>query len=338
MIRTSLLAAHVFATARALAFLAPLAVGGAVGCDRPRDDDDGGTHVLAPIGDAGVRAVDAGARLSLTADAGAARAPAAPDAGVSAALVAEDAGTPAPWTLSGLFVDAGVPPALACLPDTLPSPDIQGLFAALALSPYRGRAEPGVVCGDTTCATDTPCCALCGLNQCADVDDAGAAHCPLLTNTYACDGAEDCPGDPLHDTCCLSLRGTDCRARADCTLTLPSLDGIPGIPSRESSSSQLQQPSGGLGAIPPPDGGVDDTYKDLPVDEATAAAGALADGGIVDTLGELLDERAPVCRSTLLDCDLFHGELCCTSERMVSLDLGVCLPGPLCLGGLLTGL
>ena len=64
--------------------------------------------------------------------------------------------------------------------------------------------------------------------------------------------------------------------------------------------------------------------------------GPQVDGGsLVDALQDTLDQGVPVCRSTLFDCDVFSAELCCTSDRLTSVDLGFCLPALLCVGGFL---
>lgn len=72
-----------------------------------------------------------------------------------------------------------------------------------------------------------------------------------------------------------------------------------------------------------------------------AGDGGSADGGVMDGgeeidwsfLEEVFDQGVPVCRNTLFDCNLFQGEMCCTSERLVVLDLGLCMPALMCLGG-----
>lgn len=69
---------------------------------------------------------------------------------------------------------------------------------------------------------------------------------------------------------------------------------------------------------------------------APTDGGALTDGGAPFDFGALFDQGLPVCTTSfpfLSECDLFAGELCCTSERFVAVDIGLCVPALVCLGG-----
>jgi hypothetical protein len=277
-------------------------------------DDDGG----ALVGDAGTS--DAGTSDAGASDAGAGDAGSL-DAGVSDAGSTVDAGSADAgpgFTWSDLFGDAGIPEELACLPEEIPTLSLAGVLEYISFSFYSGSSEQGVRCGDQICALGTPCCALCGYSACADpAVDGGEATCPFYTRSYICDGKEDCAGNGNVNTCCYTLEGTTCRTSDACTFELPSFGG-----------------DGGFNFPWPPqsDGGfIDDD------------AGAAVDGGVIavdagpsplESFLGLLDQGVPVCRN-LIDCGLFSGDLCCTSERIVELDLGVCISALACLGGAL---
>lgn len=284
-------------------------------------DDAGTLSDAGPLTDGGTG--DAG----LPSDAGSSTdAGSTTDAGnASDAGSVVDAGPPFTWSdlVDAIWGDAGLPEELECLPEEIPELSLAGALDYLSFEIYTGSSENGVRCGDQVCPLGTPCCALCGYSACADPGvDGGAATCPFVTRSYACDGREDCPNDPASDTCCYTLDGTTCRAEADCTFELPSFGGDAGF---------FPWP-------PQNDGGfIDDT-------DAGATDGGFVDGGApidvdagpspVDAFLDLLDQGLPVCRN-LLDCGLFSGDLCCTSERIVELDLGVCISALACLGGAL---
>lgn len=153
---------------------------------------------------------------------------------------------------------------------------LEQILAALDLSPYTGTAEPGVVCGATTCAVSTVCCATCGSANCS------TSGCGGLASPLACDGPEDCPG--ASQVCCFTVAGTRCAASADCTYALPQLDA------------------------------------------GVADAGSLISG--------LLSSGTRACYRAR-DCRLSEGELCCSSGNLQQVELGLCLPAPLCLAGAL---
>ena len=294
--------------------------------DAARPDEDGGAPDGGAMSDAGSTSADGG-----------------PDDGGS-------------FSWEDVFGDGGLPDELACLPGT--APDLTGgvsaILGALDLHTYTGRGENGVVCGDQTCASDVPCCVLCGYASCAEVGDGGVPTCPAFTQAFFCDGPEDCD-DPAADTCCYSLSGTGCRAAADCEINLPSWPdggitlpffgdgGSPDAGSLDAGSLDAGSldagalDGGAIGDIPdagPADAGLADAgpAEAGPPDGGALDAGAVDDGGVADLLGGLLDQGVPVCR-TLFDCDLLSGQLCCTSERLVSVELGLCLPALVCLGG-----
>jgi hypothetical protein len=300
---------------------------------------DGGADVVdSGLPDAGPPPADSGP----VADSGPADAGSAPDSGPFDWGSALDGGG---FDL-GSILDGG---PLACLPGTLPdfSSGVSGVLETLALSPYSGDDETGVICGDETCASGVPCCVLCGYAACAEVDSNGDATCPLFTQTFQCDGAEDCPGGSDADTCCYTLSGTDCRAEADCTFDIPDLadagfdwpfpdnvDGGGSQPDAGVAPSDGGMPTGDGGMLPVADGGT------LPTQDGGGMS--LMDGGAeegigADFLGALLDQGAKVCRSTIHnfldpDCDLLRGEICCTSDRFVGVEIGLCLPALACLG------
>ena len=60
-------------------------------------------------------------------------------------------------------------------------------------------------------------------------------------------------------------------------------------------------------------------------------AGLGEDVEMSEELGFWETNGFPVC-SRAFDCDLFGGEVCCTSDRFTAVDIGVCLPIWLCLG------
>jgi hypothetical protein len=227
------------------------------------------------------------------------------DAGIpqrnDAGTPAHDAGILLPFDAGGLdsLRDGGV---LSCVPTQIPQLSLTGILGFLNFSPYQGAREDGVVCGDTTCAHGVPCCVACGFSQCGDVDGNGNGTCPALMQKYQCDGAEDCPsGDPAHKQCCASLAGTDCRAKADCDFSLTQL------------TAALD------GGTILPDAGL--------IDGGPA--------GVATQIGDLLNQGVPVCRSSFTDCNIFQANICCTSSLFQRVDLGVCVPAPVCLGSIL---
>ena len=286
------------------------------GCGpRPLDDEDGG----APPGDG----FDAGPRDAGFQDAGEAE---GLDAGGSDDAGVYDAGFS--WT--DVLGDGGLPPELACLPGTTPEASITGLIAALELSTYSGRGEEGVVCGGTTCALGRPCCVFCGFAQCADEDGDGGYACPLLTQELVCDGNEDCPGGSDADTCCYSLSGTDCRAEDECTFELPELPSFDGGFTFPSSDGGADDDAGDA------DAGDDDGGEPDAGDDAGFVDAGFVDAGPLFDLAAILDQGVPVCTNSLPffgECDVLNGELCCTSERFVAIDIGLCVPALVCIGG-----
>ena len=60
-------------------------------------------------------------------------------------------------------------------------------------------------------------------------------------------------------------------------------------------------------------------------------AGMGQDTEMSEELGFWETNGFPVC-ARAFDCDLFGGEVCCTSDRFTAVDIGVCLPIWLCLG------
>jgi hypothetical protein len=340
-----------------------LALAGCAGCGPPPATDDGGTAG----GDGGGSPVDAGV------DAG--------SPGDDSGSPTNDAGNPNDGGAGGgdagrfdwedLFGEAGVPEELACLPGTLPDATggVTGILSSLDLHTYNGSPETGVVCGDTTCAADVPCCVLCGWAQCAEVPaDGGAPTCPAFTLEFTCDGKEDC--SPGADTCCFSLDGTSCTTREECTFDLSFLDG--GLPDLFGdgglfSDGGFNNPFDDAGTDAGYDAGVDAGDLDAgDLDAATDAgadAGATVDAGandagasdagafdagafdagfdagpeLGDIVGELLDQGVKVCHSSFEfispSCDILSGEVCCTSDRFVSVDIGLCVPLLVCAGG-----
>ena len=92
-----------------------------------------------------------------------------------------------------------------------------------------------------------------------------------------------------------------------------------------------------------------------PVDGGTQTTAPVTDGGVVQSedggmAPDILDggmsiepelgfwdtQGFPVCTRSF-QCDLFDGEVCCTSDRFTAVDIGVCLPIWLCLGNTLIG-
>ena len=247
----------------------------------------------------------------------------------------------------GAFLDGGVD-GLQCLPTQLPTLTVSGALDALGLGLYQGNHENGVRCGvdpRVTCGVngpaggDVPCCVLCGLAGCAGADDAGTVTCPAFTQAYNCDGDEDCRGS---DVCCFTLQGTECRQASDCAFdvagTLGQFLGDGGIRFPDAGvvdggffdGGFVQEPVDG-GEI---DGGaVDGGFVDVPVQ---GLPGPVPDAGtLLDGLQTTLDQGVPVCTSSFLGCDVLAGEACCTSDRLVAVDVGFCLPALLCLGNLL---
>lgn len=276
----------------------------------PLGEDDSGTGQLGEGG----HLLDAGPR-----DGGAPVDSGAPiDAGPQQADVLDGGLPDASFDWSDLF-DGGLPEELACLPGTMPdlSGGITAILGALQLSVYSGRSETGVVCGKTTCANDVPCCVLCGWVQCAEPgQDGGPPTCPSFTQTFACDGEEDCDEDPQAETCCYSLSGTQCTAEDECVIDLSFLDAGFANPFTDGGpSSAPDDDDAGEG-----DGG-----------SWLSDAGA-PDAAVPDLLGEILDQGVPICRS-VFDCGLLSGDLCCSSELFVGVDLGLCIPALACLGG-----
>jgi hypothetical protein len=265
------------------------------------------------------------------------------------------------FDLGGLW-DGGLPEELSCLPTSLPELSLSGAFDALGLSPYTGRSEPGVRCGDVVCGDDEPCCVLCGYGACAGVDDAGVADCPTFTTPYLCDGREECA---RGEVCCFTLSGTGCRAEADCDFDVGDalsrfiVDG--GIarpePPPPTDAGFLDGgftdivfldggfADGGVLVLPGEDGGVVDAgFVVGPPVDGGFTGGEPIDGGpapgpdagsLLEGLQRTLDQGVPVCTSTLLGCDVLSLELCCTSERLTAVDVGFCLPAALCVGSVL---
>lgn len=200
--------------------------------------------------------------------------------------------------------------SLSCLPEERPDLSITGLLSAFDFSLYTGRAEEGVVCGESLCTDGNACCELCGAAACGEGDT-----CPTGLRTIRCDGPEECSRSD-DEVCCYTLQGTECRAAADCDLDIGQLlldvaQTAGDVADLRDGGSLADLGDGGGGILPNNDG----------------------DGGILDNLTGLLDEGVPVCRSTFADCSILSGEVCCTSARMVSVDLGICLPALVCLDG-----
>ena len=297
----------------------------------------------------------------------------ADDAGVISEGEGEGEGEPVDagngFDLGGLL-DGGV---LDCLPGALPELSAGGALDLLALSPYSGRSEPGVRCGDVTCDRDVPCCSVCGFGACAAANDQGVIECPPFTAQYDCDGDEECPG---ADVCCFSVQGTRCRSEAECAIDIGDtigqfiVDGGIALPQPvdggfvDGGFVPVVAVEGGFADGGFADGGfadggfVDNDPSGAPIPGepviGPAIAGAPVDGGfaggepidggagpvpdagsIGDAVADLLNQGAPVCRSTFFDCDIFALEACCTSERLSAVDLGFCMPALVCLGNVL---
>ncbi len=266
------------------------------------------------------------------------------------------------------LLDGGV---LDCLPTALPELSVTGALDALALSPYSGRTEDGVRCDDVICNEGVSCCVVCGFGACAappdGAPDGGPAECPAFTQEYACDGDEECPG---RDVCCFTLQGTECRPEADCDFNAsdtlseffvdggfrvpdagPAVDGgfidggfVP-VTAIDGGFTDAGFTDGGFAGDDPANGAALDggALQNEPIDGGFAGGGAIdggpgpqPDGGsVLDSLQETLDQGVPVCRSSFFDCDLLSAELCCTSDRLTSVDVGFCLPALLCAGSFL---
>ncbi len=239
----------------------------------------------------------------------------------------------------GSLLDGGID-GLQCLPTSLPQLSVSGALDALGLNLYTGHSETGVVCGidpRVTCDEGVPCCVLCGAAGCAAPTDGGrVSACPPFTQTYSCDGNEDCSGS---DICCFTLSGTECRPESDCNFdvggTLQQFLGDGGIRLPDAGVVDGGFFDGGFVSTPV-DGGdptVDGGFVDDPV---PGPPGPVPDAGsLVDGLQTTLDQGVPVCTSTLRDCDLLGGQACCSSDRLPAVDVGFCLPALLCLGNLL---
>jgi hypothetical protein len=227
-----------------------------------------------------------------------------------------------------------------------------------------------VKCGDVVCDQGVPCCSVCGFGACAAANDQGVVECPPFTASYACDGDEECPGS---DICCFSLQGSSCTPRSECELTIGDtlgqfiVDGGIQLPEpvdggfvdggfvsvavdggvREDVVLDGGFTDGGFEgddplnpAIPgaPIDGGtltvvLDGGFRDDGVD---GGPGPVPDAGSLgDAVQGVLDQGAPVCRSSFTDCNIFALEACCTSERLTAVDLGFCIPALVCLGNVL---
>ncbi len=315
------------------------------GVDAGSFEDDGGFTADSGPSDGGL--VDGGTPES------------DPDAGALDAGASEPEAPPFDW--QDIFGDAGVPEELECIPADIPGFSITEILASFDFYRYTGTSEPGVVCGDEVCSPGTPCCELCGYAQCAPPEaDGSPGSCPALVRSVSCDGHEDCPNDPAADTCCYTLGGTECRAEADCSFELPfgadggfsflpfALDGGPG-------GFGAGVADGGNGVV---DGGEIEVDAGEPDDldagiidsgvvdvDAGVDPGADVDAGAPDAgqslevdagpppgnpIGDFLDQGFPVCRNSLFDCDLLSLEVCCSSERIVAVDLGMCLPALVC--------
>lgn len=268
--------------------------------------------------------------------------------------------------LQQFYEDGG---SLSCLPEEWPEVDnpISAILDFASLRIYSGSVEEGVVCDGTVCVAGTPCCVICGLGFCGEPGiDGGMGTCPLATRSIGCDDNDDCSPSLGGDTCCMTLRGTDCRAEENCAfsfdfssdggvsfggfsgsdggiLTIETSDG--GVPVQEADAGMAIQDA-------VPDAGVALTQADAGVEFDSADAGVvdvsdadLLDGGMsyVDAgmdeemsqeLGFWDTNGFPVC-SRAFDCDLFGGEVCCTSDRFTAVDIGVCLPIWLCLANTL---
>jgi hypothetical protein len=291
------------------------------------DDAGGGIVGDAGVDDAGPSDAGSTTDAGTTTDAGSNVDAGSTDAGLISDAGSTDAGPGFTW--SDVFGDAGIPEELECIPEQIPELSLAGALDYLSFTLYTGSSENGVRCGDQICDDDTPCCALCGYSVCADPGtDGGPSTCPFYTRSYACDGKEDCTGNGDVDTCCYTLDGTTCRTTEECTFELPSFGG-----------------DGGFNFPWPPqsDGGfVVDDAGSAQLDGGLPDGGA-SDAGVIDvdagpspleSFIDLLDQGLPVCRN-LLDCGIFSGDLCCTSDRIVELDLGVCISALACLGGAL---
>lgn len=353
------------------AFRLPLAaslfiVGGLLGCDGCQTTpEDAGVEIDAG-GDAGD--LDAGPARDAGEERDAGGSTLEPDGGlplVDAGPSVVDAGEDPPFNWQDLFGDGGVPEELECLPGALPGFSLSEILAAFEFERYQGSSETGVVCGDVTCAEDVPCCELCGYAQCAEPGaDGGPAQCPAFVRSIACDGHEDCPNDPAADTCCYTLEGTECRAAADCQFELPDFnfgdggfafptpgnDGGSGAgagvadagPSDDGGPASVDGGAFDAGAgadagLTLDAGGVDGGPSDAGVVEVDAGVVEEFDAGPEEPgpIEAFFDQGVPVCRNTLFDCDPLSLEVCCTSPRIVTLDIGMCLPALLCFNDVL---
>lgn len=104
--------------------------------------------------------------------------------------------------------DLSVAPDLAQPPDLAVPPDLAMPLQDLRQPPVGDAA--GVVCGNMTCGK--------GLKCCVEVQGMGAmakclAGCPDGNFPVACDGPEDCGGNP----CCVDVKGAMLSAGAVCT-------------------------------------------------------------------------------------------------------------------------
>jgi hypothetical protein len=248
----------------------------------------------------------------------------------------------------GQFLDGG---AGACLPDQLPTLSVAGGLQALGLGLYQGHKEDGVLCGvesqRVNCGPNTPCCVLCGLGACGvDVTDAGQPPvCPPFTNVYNCDGNEDCSGNNI---CCFTLGGSDCRPSDQCNFDVNA--AITSLLEAADGGFHLRDAGFVDGGFE--DGGFANDFVDggCKADAGLDGGSLCVDGGdvvtpergppgpqpdagsLLDGLQNALNQGVPVCTSSFTDCDILHGEACCTSDRLVAVDIGFCMPALLCLG------
>lgn len=263
--------------------------------------------------------------------------------------------------LEGLYVDGGV---LSCLPEEWPEADnpVSAVLDFASLRIYSGEAEEGVVCDGTLCAPGIPCCVFCGVGFCGEPgENGGMGSCPFTTRTIGCDDNSDCTPELGGDTCCMNLSGTECRPADNCSFSFEfggEGDGgisFGGFSAQAGDAGGLPQPDGGTPSVVSPslDGGVPpapatDAGASVPASNPDAglivspadldggAAGDVLDGGMTleEEVGFWDTQGFPICTRSF-DCDLFEGEVCCTSERFTAVDLGVCLPIWLCLGNTL---
>jgi hypothetical protein len=196
--------------------------------------------------------------------------------------------------------------------------------------------------------------------------------CPLSTRSIGCDDNDDCRPSLGGETCCMTLSGTDCRAEENCAfsfdfsaggdggvsfggfsggdggiLTIDTLDG--GVPVQATDGgTAIQETTADAGVVQAAsDAGHHSDASDAGPAETTDGGqpGDILDGGMSyidagveedmsEELGFWDTNGFPVC-SRAFDCDLFGGEVCCTSDRFTAVDIGVCLPIWLCLGNTL---